>query len=85
MNRGPKELSIKHDVLAKMWEYLRDNFHKFSDHNKIKVALALSVKDLPQEIQGNINHVVDMPVIKIGIKPLEYNIGNIQEDLVGNN
>jgi hypothetical protein len=29
-----------------------ENFHKFNDSNKIKVALALCTKDIPQEIKG---------------------------------
>lgn len=76
MNPGPKELSIKQEVISKCWSYLRDNFHKFNETNQIKIALALATKDIPQEIIGDVTHYVEMPVIKVGARPLEFFIGN---------
>lgn len=77
MNPGPKELSIKQEVLTKCWTYLRDNFHKFSETNQIKIALALAAKDLPTEISGSLDgKVVMMPTIEKGGQTMEFKIGS---------
>ncbi len=77
MNPGPKELSIKQEVISKCWTYLRDNFHKFNEANQIKVALALATKDIPQEVTGDLTHrITSMPTIEKGNRLLEFNIGN---------
>lgn len=52
MNTTKHEKTIKELFLNECWEYLRDNFHKFNETNKIKIALTLAQKDLPQEISG---------------------------------
>ena len=52
MNTTTSEKKIKELFIGKCWEYLDDNFHKFSETNKIKIALELCKKDLPQEITG---------------------------------
>ncbi len=70
-----RERTVKELVLETCWEYLRSNFSKFSDANKIKVALALAQKSLPQETIGSLQ-VTQMPAITKGSEPLEYNIGN---------
>lgn len=50
--KGTKfELETKHDLLEKCYSYLNNNFSKFSESNKIKVALALTTKDLTQKIE----------------------------------
>ncbi len=38
--------------------YLCENFHKFSDANKIKISLAIMNKAIPLEISGGIEHTV---------------------------
>jgi hypothetical protein len=49
----------REDVLKKCWSYLRDNFHKFNQANKIKVALALCTKDLLDDgINGSIRQLI---------------------------
>jgi hypothetical protein len=48
------ETYIKKEVLSKSWNYLNDNFHKFSDTNKIKISLELCKKDLPTQITGEV-------------------------------
>ena len=76
-NTSKHEKRIKDLFVGKCWEYLNDNFHKFTDTNKIKVALTLVQKDMPQEIEGmNLQQVVMMGEIKKGEKPLRYNIGS---------
>lgn len=48
-----RDRSIKEIFVGKCWQYLDDNFHKFNENNKIKIALELCKKDIPQEIQGS--------------------------------
>ena len=52
MNTTKAEKTCKELLKNKTWEYLNDNFHKFSQANKIKVALAICTKDMPTEITG---------------------------------
>lgn len=61
-------------------QYLIDNFHKFSEANKIKVSLTLASKMVPQEksvdIDGQIK-VTMMPTIKTETgQEVEFNIGS---------
>ena len=42
--------NIRGKVIENCWNYLHDNFHKFNEHNKIKVILAICGKSVPQEI-----------------------------------
>ena len=51
MNTPKEQKSIKQLFRGKCWSYLNDNFHKFTDDNKIKVALALVCKDMEKENQ----------------------------------
>ena len=43
-----KEQLVKEILLGKCWSFFNDNFHKFSNNNKIKIGLALCCKDFPQ-------------------------------------
>lgn len=75
MNTTKQEKTIKELFLKKCWEYLDDNFHKFNEANKIKIALTLAQKDLPQEVQGLSQQIVVMnDIIKDGQK-MRYNLG----------
>ena len=61
-------------------DYLIDNFHKFSEANKLKVALQLSSKMVPQEksvdMDGQLK-VTMMSTIKTETgEELEFNIGS---------
>ena len=49
-----QEVYAKIEVLKSCWGYLLDNFHKFSDTNKIKIALALVTKDMPTKLEGEV-------------------------------
>ncbi len=49
MNTTRAEKKSKQQLLSKTWRYLDDNFHKFSQNNKIKIALALCIRDLTTE------------------------------------
>lgn len=76
MNTTKQEKAVKELFLGKCWQYLDDNFHKFTEANKIKIALALATKDLPQEVSGmNMRQIVMMGEIKKGEEPLRFNIG----------
>jgi hypothetical protein len=69
---------LKDIVIDNCWEYLRDNFHKLNENNKIKVSMALCTKSIPQEVKGmNPQQVVIMGEIKRADgSPLRYNLGS---------
>jgi hypothetical protein len=46
--------STTQDLVDMSRVYLLDNFHKFKDSNKIKIALALIQKSMPNKIEGNL-------------------------------
>ena len=70
------EKAAREDLIHKCYTYLRDNFHKFNDTNKLKVALELVKKSIPTNIEGEMNHKVTMmPAVKIGGKEMELDIG----------
>ena len=58
-------------------DYLVDNFHKFSETNKLKIALVICGKMVPTQstVDGNYT-VTKMDAVKIESSPLEFNIGN---------
>ena len=47
MNTTTYEKTIKELFVGKCWEYLDNNFHKFNETNKIKIALEVCKKDIP--------------------------------------
>ncbi len=52
MNTSNHEKTLKELVLGKCWEYINENFYKFNETNKIKVALALLQKSMPTVVEG---------------------------------
>jgi len=55
-NIGPRANSdIRRKVIKLCWDYLHDNFHKLNEANKIKVALAISCKNIPTELEGSLD------------------------------
>jgi len=79
MNTTKSEKTIKELFIGNCWEYLRDNFHKFNETNKIKIALELCKKDLPTQVIGEVK-VTEMPAVKTGnrltgLMPLEIDVG----------
>ena len=52
MNTTHEEKKATQELLHKTRIYLLDNFHKFSEFNKIKIALALILKAMPTTIEG---------------------------------
>ena len=40
-------------LVGKSWEFLNDNFHKFNEDNKIKIALELCKKNMPTILEGD--------------------------------
>lgn len=61
------------------YEYLRDNFHKLSDHNKVRVSiemLKIFNKD-DSKTKSDIHQVVVMNDIIKNDNPLRYNLGQI--------
>ena len=71
-----KSIKAKQTRLYNMsYDYLLDNFHKFSEANKIKIALQLTSKMVPTQLEGGLT-LTQMPAIVIDGQPLEPNIGN---------
>lgn len=62
-NTSQREKTIKELFIGNCWEYLNNNFHKFSEQNKIKIALELCKKDIPQEVKADFQ-VNSMPTIQ---------------------
>ena len=80
MNTTKHEKTNKELFLGKCWSYLDDNFHKFSEANKIKIALTLAQKDIPQEVSGLSQQIVVMNDILKNENPLRFNVGSPTED-----
>lgn len=66
--------SIKVLFIGKCWDYLHDNFHKFSEGNRIKISLELCKKDIPQVIEGEVKYT-EMKRIVIEHKMMPLDIG----------
>ncbi len=49
---------VKTRVIRKMWSYIDQNFHKFTEQNKVKVALALAQKDMPTQLDGKVSETI---------------------------
>jgi len=61
INHGKQGKATKELVVGKCWEFFNDNFHKFSQANKIKIGLALCTRDMPTSPlvdQSTHNHFV---------------------------
>jgi hypothetical protein len=71
-------LGVREKVIDNCWAYLYDNFHKFTEPNKLKVILAICPKNIPQKIEGvSPQQTVIMGDIRLKDgKPLRYDIGN---------
>ena len=76
------ELNVKTQFISKMWSYLDANFHKFSQGNQIKIALSISQKNMPTQIDQNIT-LTTMPDITLDGTALELNIGKPQNRITG--
>ena len=74
MNTTHEEKQATKDLVDKCRVYLLDNFHKFSEDNRIKIALKLLEKSMPTQIEGSLN-VTMMGTVKVDGKPLDINIG----------
>ena len=70
------EKSKRNLLIGKSWEYLCDNFHKFTEDNRIRIALEITKKNMPTVIEGELNSkITQMPMIEKDGKPLEHKIG----------
>ena len=70
------QLAKREEVLDMCWSYLRNNFHKFRQSEKIRILTALCTKSIPQKVEGDFTHTVIMDEIKVDNAPLRFNIGN---------
>ena len=78
MNNAAKSSNnlIKDEVLKMCWQYIRDNFHKFNETNKIKISLSLATKNLPQQVEGSLQAAVVMENIKVDGQVKRFNLGD---------
>jgi len=74
MNTTDEEKKATKDLVDMCRVYLLDNFHKFKEDNKIKIALKLIEKSMPTQLEGSLNVTMMGRVEKNG-KPLEVDIG----------
>jgi hypothetical protein len=52
MNTAKGDKYTKEKVINQCWDYLNENFHKFKQASKIKIAVELCKKNMPTEITG---------------------------------
>ena len=71
-----QEQTVRQRVLEKMWTYVDENFHKFTDANKLKIVVALCPKSMPQVVEATNTNINKMETVKIESNPLEFTIGN---------
>lgn len=90
MNTTREEKKATDALLAKSAVYLNDNFHKFSQSNKIRIALELIKRKMPTQLEhsGEVKFT-QMPTAKLGrgitdLIPLELNIGEPDIGAAGN-
>jgi hypothetical protein len=50
--KDPAQKTKRDLLIGRCWSFLYDNFHKFSQDNKIKISLELAKKNIPTEILG---------------------------------
>lgn len=80
MKSSHVNLEKQHKLYELCHDYLCDNFHKFSEKNKIAVAKAICTRYIPQTVQGEVKHI-KMEQVKYKGKPVEAIIGNrVAED-----
>lgn len=71
-NLTGQEKEAAKDLVDMCRVYLRDNFHKFKEANKIKISLALITKAMPTQIEGEITFT-KMPDVSVENRLLQYN------------
>lgn len=69
-----RDRDVKNEVIQMCWMYLKSNFSKFSDGNKLKVSLAIVSKNMPQEV-NQVVQVNQLPAVKINDSELEFDVG----------
>lgn len=68
-SKGPNK--VKEEVLSKCWLYLQTNFNKFDKDTKIKVALELCKKNIPQEVKGDLFGSSEVSQALAGLNPAD--------------
>lgn len=64
-------------IIDKAWEIVNQFLHDSTIDIKLRAEMAskLVTKDMPTQVEGNLSHVVEMGEIKVGDKPLTFDIG----------
>jgi len=57
-----EEKTATRDLVDMCRVYLKDNFHKFTEANKIRVAMALVLKAMPTTVEGDalLNQIINI-------------------------
>jgi hypothetical protein len=83
MNTSRKERTIKELFIGNCWEYLNNNFHKFTEQNKIKIALELCKKDIPVELRSDPDSDIGTKVYVINRIDLNERINHLRHVVSG--
>jgi hypothetical protein len=70
-----EEKNATKDLVDMCRVYLRDNFHKFNEYNKIRISLALIQKSMPTQLEGNITFT-EMKDIRVENRLQEFLVGD---------
>ena len=70
-NNSKGRQEVKEKVLSKCWDYINRNFNKFTPDVKVKVALELCKKDIPQEVNGDLFGSSEVSKVIAGLKPTD--------------
>lgn len=62
--RSASEQRIKKIFVSQCWSYLHDNFYKFNEDNKVRIAMEIVKRNIPQQIEGSFR-VTEMPMIRL--------------------
>jgi len=65
-----EEKQARKELLNKCYSYLCDNFHKFNETNKIRIALELVKKSMPSDI--NLGGQENSPII-VKVQDMVFN------------
>jgi len=62
------DIRVKTKVIENAWNYVFENFHKFTNANKIKVVLAIITKDMPSQLEHSGKIDLTQPIL-VAIPP----------------
>lgn len=70
-----EERTAKAELIDKCAVYLNENFHKFSQTNKIKIALEIFKRNMPTQLEGQLDTGTKVVIIH----PTKEDVGNTSQ------